>query len=177
MTELNRPCGPDLLPFELAHAAQRRQQRRLQRRRARHARQPPRSGGMQAGPADGARGSPTQQIGSHYESRALALLCEAGLEPVARNMRCRFGEIDLVMREGAVLVLVEVRARSGRRFGGAAASITTAKRARLVRAAQMLLGTLRTSNLPACRFDVVAFDREDVTWRTHAFSLEGRPAL
>ncbi len=64
--------------------------------------------------------------GRHAESLAAAFLQQRGLKLVERNYRCRFGEIDLVAREGKTLVFVEVRMRTSARFGGAAASITAA---------------------------------------------------
>lgn len=84
---------------------------------------------------------------------------------MARNFRTRHGEIDLVMRDGETLVFVEVRLRSTARFGGAAASITGAKRARLVAAAEGYLAQLGRE--PPCRFDAVLLDGLDpvrMTW-------------
>ena len=103
-----------------------------------------------------------QKIGAIGEDRALAYLQQQGLQPVARNFRCRTGEIDLIMRHEAVLVFVEVRARANDRHGGAAASITPAKQQRLIRTAQFYLQRLR--NLPPCRFDVIAIDGDTLRW-------------
>ena len=94
-------------------------------------------------------------LGQAAESRAEAFLKTHGLKLVARNWRCRFGEIDLVMQDGSTLVFVEVRLRSRSDFGGAAASVTSSKQKKLRAAARQYLSTLKT--LPPCRFDVVAF--------------------
>lgn len=111
-------------------------------------------------------------LGQSAESRAVAFLRSHGLELVARNWRCRRGEIDLVMREGATLVFVEVRLRSRSDFGGAAASVTPAKQKRLLAAARQYLATLKT--LPLCRFDVVAFDGSGaLEWIRNAFEDMG----
>jgi putative endonuclease len=67
-------------------------------------------------------------VGQAAESRAEAFLKTQGLTLVARNWRCRFGEIDLVMQDGSTLVFVEVRLRSRSDFGGAAASVTPPSR-------------------------------------------------
>lgn len=91
--------------------------------------------------------------GADAERLAERFLEARGLRLVERNYRCRFGEIDLVMREGETLVFVEVRLRSHPGFGGAAASITAAKRARLLRAARHYLAGLPRA--PQCRFDAV----------------------
>jgi putative endonuclease len=94
--------------------------------------------------------------GQQAETLALSWLQQRGLVCVARNYRCRMGEIDLIMHDGTTLVFVEVRQRRSARFGGAAASITPAKQARLVRTAEHYLHTL--PSLPPCRFDAVLLD-------------------
>jgi len=91
--------------------------------------------------------------GEPAENLAAAFLEREGLRILERNYRCRFGEIDLVAAAGATLVFVEVRARASEAFGGAAGSITAAKRKRLVAAARHYLARHRTDS--ACRFDVV----------------------
>jgi len=94
--------------------------------------------------------------GQQAETLALSWLQQRGLVCVARNYRCRMGEIDLIMHDGTTLVFVEVRQRRSARFGGAAASITPAKQARLVLTAEHYLHTL--PSLPPCRFDAVLLD-------------------
>ncbi len=106
-------------------------------------------------------------MGAAAEARAEAYLCGRGLRMLARNWRVRGGEIDLVMQDGAVLVFVEVRARASASHGGAAASVTATKQARLVHAARLYLA--RLGRTPACRFDVVALDGERINWLRDAF--------
>jgi putative endonuclease len=107
-------------------------------------------------------------LGQTAEARAEAFLVTQGLAPVARNWRCRFGEIDLIMQDGATRVFVEVRLRSRSDFGGAAASVTPAKQRKLLAAARQYLGSLQT--LPPCRFDVVALDGSSAPdWIKNAF--------
>jgi putative endonuclease len=115
----------------------------------------------------------TGAIGAHFEQRALRTLQKAGLKLVERNWRSRFGELDLVMRERDMLVFVEVRYRRDARFGGAAASVGTAKRGKLLQAARgFLQAHPRFASLP-CRFDVIAFDGDAdspaCTWQRGAF--------
>ncbi|HEX7338762.1 MAG TPA: YraN family protein [Rhodanobacteraceae bacterium] len=99
-----------------------------------------------------------RKVGDAFEDRALAHLERAGLKLIARNYHTRFGEIDLIMRDGEALVFVEVRYRHDARFGGASASVTPRKREKLILAAEGFLGEhTRYANL-TCRFDVVAFD-------------------
>jgi len=97
--------------------------------------------------------------GREAEAIAAGFLAERGLHIVARNVRFRVGEIDLVAREGDTLVFVEVRLRRSHRYGGAAASITPAKRARLLRAVRGYLAGMRS--YPNCRIDAVLLDRLD----------------
>lgn len=104
-----------------------------------------------------------QQIsGRTAEDDALSYLTKQGLVLTERNYRSRGGELDLIMRDGSSLVFVEVRQRRHAGFGGAAASVTPTKQAKLVRAAQNYL--LRFPQLPPCRFDVVAIDGGVISW-------------
>ncbi|SFN45572.1 putative endonuclease [Formivibrio citricus] len=104
------------------------------------------------------------------ETAAADHLARTGLKIVARNWRCRHGELDIVAREGATLVFVEVRQRATSGFGGAAASINAAKRAKLVAAAQAYLQTL--PNVPPCRFDAVCFDGREMVWLKNCIDMD-----
>lgn len=122
-------------------------------------------------------GSATQVAGAHYEDVALAHLQRAGLELIERNFSCRYGELDLVMREGEVVVFVEVRYRRGGGarggYGGGVDSVGAAKRAKLVRAAGVYLAQRPRLAGRACRFDVLALadgaDEAGIDWRRNAF--------
>jgi putative endonuclease len=105
--------------------------------------------------------------GALAEQQAAQYLHEQGLNLVAHNYRSRFGEIDLIMQEGAVLVFVEVRMRRNASFGGAAASIDAGKQRRIIRTAQQYLMGL--PNLPPCRFDAVLLDDKGLQWLKNAF--------
>jgi putative endonuclease len=111
-------------------------------------------------------------LGQSAEARAESFLNSHGLVSVARNWRCRFGEIDLIMLDGSTRVFVEVRLRSRNDFGGAAASVTAAKQKKLIAAARQYLTTLKT--LPPCRFDVVALTGNAAPdWIKNAFDDVG----
>ena len=97
-----------------------------------------------------------QQLGNLAERMAEQFMCNAGLSCLARNYRCRQGELDLVMRDGDTVVFVEVRYRQQSHWGSAAESVNRAKQHRLIHTAQhYLLNTPRLANQP-CRFDVIA---------------------
>lgn len=107
-----------------------------------------------------------QIVGEAAEDRALQYLQQQGLSLVERNFRCKGGEIDLVMQERNTLVFVEVRKRADNRYGGAAASVTARKQARLIIAAHIFLQRYRMP--PPCRFDVMAMDGEAMNWLKNA---------
>jgi putative endonuclease len=109
-----------------------------------------------------------QDAGDEAEERAARYLASQGLDIVTRNYRTRLGEIDLVAKDGAVLVFVEVRRRTrSERYGGAAGSVDGLKRRRLVAAARHYLSRLREE--PVCRFDVIAMQGDECTWLRDAF--------
>ncbi len=117
------------------------------------------------------RKTTTKSLGDAGEAQALAHLQGAGLRLLARNYRTPGrggGEIDLIMQEpDGTHVFVEVRRRAGLSTGGAAASVSATKRARLVFAARHYL--MRLATTPPCRFDVVAIDGDELTWLKAAF--------
>jgi putative endonuclease len=97
--------------------------------------------------------------GARAEAIAADYLTRRGLVIVARNFRTRHGEIDLIARDGDTLVFVEVRLRTRRDFGGAAASVTPDKQQRLVAASLAYLAGIGRE--PPCRFDAVLLDGLD----------------
>ena len=106
--------------------------------------------------------------GARAEDLCAELLQGAGLRILARNWRCRHGEIDLIAEEQGTLVFAEVRMRSAAGFGGAAESITAAKRERLLAAARLYLSRRREAPV---RFDVFLIDGPTarVQWIRDAF--------
>lgn len=89
---------------------------------------------------------------------------------MVQNYRSRFGEIDLIMRDGTTVVFVEVRLRRNAGFGGAAASIDARKQKRIISTAQQFLAGL--AQVPPCRFDAVLFDDvqgRNIQWLKNAF--------
>jgi len=113
---------------------------------------------------------PKAAAGAAAEAAAAGFLAARGLTPVCANYRCRRGEIDLVLRDGATTVFVEVRLRTHPAFGGAAESIDARKQARIIAAARHYLAGKPEA---PCRFDVVLLDRLDpprIKWIRDAFS-------
>ena len=108
------------------------------------------------------------QGGRRAEDLAAAFLQKQGLTVLERNYRCRFGEIDLIVRDGKTLVFVEVRMRTSNDFGGAIASITAGKRKKLLRTARHYLAG--NAHAPACRFDALLVSGPDhsIEWVKNA---------
>lgn len=112
---------------------------------------------------------PHLKAGRDAEDRACAYLSERGLQLLQRNYRCRSGEIDLIMRDGATLVFVEVRFRADSRFGHGADTVDRRKQLRLIGAAQTYLQHTRDGS--PCRFDVVAITGHQLQWLADAFQV------
>ena len=96
-----------------------------------------------------------QNLGKAGEDLACAELERRGYAIVARRYRLRGGELDIIARDGATLVFVEVKAREDLRFGDGAEAITALKRWRLARLAVEYMARHHVTDCP-CRFDVVS---------------------
>ncbi|MBY6187811.1 YraN family protein [Marinobacter hydrocarbonoclasticus] len=108
------------------------------------------------------------QRGKDAEQQACRFLQAQGLSPVAQNVQCRFGELDLIMRQGDTLVFVEVKYRRHGGFGGAASAVTPHKQHKLRLTANWYLQQQGMSDCP-CRFDVLAIDGDTTNWIQNAF--------
>ncbi|WP_028775276.1 YraN family protein [Shewanella waksmanii] len=105
--------------------------------------------------------------GQHAELAARKHLEQQGLCFVASNVRFRFGEIDLIMKQQKTWVFVEVKYRNSHQFGGAINALTQAQIGRIRKAASAYL---QQHNIQApCRFDVVAIEANNITWLKNAF--------
>jgi putative endonuclease len=102
-----------------------------------------------------------QRRGMDAEQLAADYLHTHGLKVLARNLRCKAGELDLVCLDAEVLAVIEVRQRGRRDFGGALCSVTWRKQRRIIRATQFFLAKQPLWRTHAVRFDV--------------FAVEGRP--
>jgi putative endonuclease len=110
----------------------------------------------------------TVQIGAAAERDAARLLVAAGYQIIERNFRCKAGELDLIARDGDVLVFVEVRSRSDDDHGGAAEMVRRSKQRRVARVARCYLATVAPA-FEECRFDVVAITAGEAILLKDAF--------
>lgn len=96
--------------------------------------------------------------GDDFEARSENLLKDYGLVIIARQYRCKVGEIDLIACDDHRLLFVEVRARRHRSHGGAAASVNRAKQCKLSRCAAFFLSRHPQWRHLPCRFDVITWE-------------------
>lgn len=106
------------------------------------------------------------ELGARGEALAALHLVEAGMEILDRNWRCRYGELDIVARDGDITVFVEVKTRSGTAFGTPAEAVTYAKQQRIRKLAMAWLSD-RESPWVRIRFDVVGI----------VLSRDGEPSI
>ena len=115
-------------------------------------------------------------IGHLYEHYAALYLQMHGLRLQRRRFHCRFGEIDLIMRDKQSYVFVEVRFRQNWHYGCGLESINAAKRRRIIKTAAWFMQQ-QTGNQD-CRFDVVSISRPRlwpcITWIQNAFNTDDR---
>ena len=96
----------------------------------------------------------TKKFGDSGESFAAEYLAGKGFSILERNYRTPMGEIDLIARDGRVLVFIEVKTRKTERYGRPALAVGLEKQRRIIRAA-VWYTSKRQGELPPCRFDVV----------------------
>ena len=95
-------------------------------------------------------------LGKMGEDIALNYLIEKGYELVVRNYRfSRYGELDLVMKDGKYLVFIEVRTKKNKLYGSPLETIDYAKRRQIEKMAQLFLVREKLSQDTFCRFDVI----------------------
>lgn len=114
-----------------------------------------------------------RQTGTAYEEKAARYLEEKGFKILERNYRCRQGEIDLIARDGAYLVFVEVKYRRSSRLGCPAEAVDGRKQQRIRRAAFHYCYERRIPEDHPCRFDVISITGEETEHIIHAFEMQG----
>ncbi len=112
--------------------------------------------------------------GHAAEDLAVGHLTARGIIVLARNIRCRGGEIDILCLDGPLLAVIEVRQRARGQFGGALASVTPAKQRKIIRAARYVLRTSQDLRHRLMRFDVIAVEGlpegdHEIAWIKDAF--------
>lgn len=123
----------------------------------------------------------SKEIGSSAENIAKQYLEQHGLRFIDNNFSSRFGEIDLIFREGETLVFVEVRYRKNNAYGHSIETITQSKQQKIIKTAEYYLHKNQLSESLHCRFDVIGIEPPNLTekqastpysinWIKHAFT-------
>jgi len=110
-----------------------------------------------------------RSTGSHYEQQVAAFLQNQGFEILELNFRCRSGEIDIIARDGAYLVFIEVKYRGSHSAGNALEAIDARKAAQVRRVAQIYLYQKRYPEETPCRFDAAGVNGASITYIKNAF--------
>ena len=110
-----------------------------------------------------------RQTGTKYEQAAGFFLEQMGYEILEYNYRCRFGEIDIIAKDGVCLVFCEVKYRSGRGKGSPLEAVDYRKQQTIFRCASHYLAGQGLGNIP-CRFDVIGIEGTAVTHIKNAFT-------
>lgn len=117
--------------------------------------------------------SKTQSIGYRAEQNARRFLQRQGLQWIANQYTCYYGEIDLIMKEKDQLVFVEVRYRRDNHYCSAVESIGPAKQQRLIRTAYHYLQSHHLMDRMDCRFDVIGINKKQkILWIKEAFTVQ-----
>lgn len=114
--------------------------------------------------------------GRAAEQLACRFLTDRGLTAVTTNYRCRYGELDLIMRDGALLIVVEIRYRRRSVFGGPIESISPAKQRKIALTTQHFIRRHPAYRNDPVRFDVVGLTgtlrAPDIRWLPGAFTMD-----
>jgi len=97
-----------------------------------------------------------QRLGARGEDQAAQWYADAGYEVLARNWRCRDGELDLICQRGRAIVVAEVKTRTSAAYGHPAEAVTPVKQQRIRRLATIWLAEQVPAVRGSVRFDVVA---------------------
>ena len=108
-------------------------------------------------------------VGARQEQHAVDYLTEHGYRIVERNYRCRLGEIDIIASQDNAIVFIEVKYRSSSRYGTAIEAVDYCKQNIIRQVAQYYLSSHCSGMEVPCRFDVIGFDKDQITYITNAF--------
>ena len=114
-------------------------------------------------------------LGSEKEARAAGYLRQKGLQILARNFRCRQGEIDLIARDGAAIVFVEVKYRKNAALGLPEEAVPYQKMRKISRVAAFYFARYQIPPDTTCRFDVIAIEGDQLRHYPDAFSYLEMP--
>ncbi len=110
-----------------------------------------------------------RQVGSVYEQKAVEYLRKSGYSILECNFHNRLGEIDIIARDGAYLCFMEVKYRTSSRYGSPLEAVNYRKQKQIRKVAQYYMMCHGLNEWTPCRFDVIAFEGEQMTHIENAF--------
>jgi len=97
----------------------------------------------------------SKELGKQIEDLICFYLSRQKLKLIVRNYTCRYGEIDLIMRDKTTLVFIEVRYRQNFKFGSSLETVNLAKQNKIIKTAEYYLQSHDLFEKISCRFDVI----------------------
>jgi TIGR00252 family protein len=110
-----------------------------------------------------------RELGSCYEKWATSYLIHKGYQIIENNFRCRFGEIDIIAKDKATLVFVEVKYRKNDNYGTALEAVSLKKQKNIRRVSEYYIMSKKLSIELDIRYDIVAILGDEVTLLENAF--------
>uniref|UniRef100_UPI0040576D50 YraN family protein n=1 Tax=Agathobacter sp. TaxID=2021311 RepID=UPI0040576D50 len=110
-----------------------------------------------------------RQVGTDYEKKAAVLLLEKGYQILERNYRNRTGEIDIIAKDGEYICFVEVKFRATGAFGSPLEAVDAKKQKQIRKVASYYLMRHGWDEWTPCRFDVIAYEGDEVVHLENAF--------
>ena len=110
-----------------------------------------------------------RQVGSDYEKQAAKYLTEKGLSILEMNYRNRSGEIDIIAKDGEYICFIEVKYRTTNQYGSPLEAVNLKKQVQIRKVALYYLMKQGLSEWTPCRFDVIAFEGEEMLHLENAF--------
>lgn len=112
-----------------------------------------------------------RSTGTEYEAKTAEYLIQQGYSILQRNYRCRFGEIDIIAKDGKYLVFVEVKYRGTTACGSPFEAVDYKKQKKISKVAQYYCMKHGYDETMPCRFDVAGFRQDQILYITNAFDF------
>lgn len=110
-----------------------------------------------------------KKIGDAGESFAVDFLVKHGMKIIDRNFYTKYGEIDIVFKDGKYIVFAEVKDRKGTAWGSSLDAVTYSKTRKIYNSARIYLYSKGMSENTYIRFDVLAIQNGEINWIKNAF--------
>ncbi len=109
--------------------------------------------------------------GKAAEEKAASFLKSLGYQVIERNFRARFGEIDIIAKDGNTLVFVEVRSKSYSSFGTPEETVSKTKARKIVKTAEFYI-QIKNPSFEDVRFDIISILHNNISHIKNAFDMD-----